>query len=420
MIKVDIVNEVSRLAEITKVKAEVGRRCRVRGDASVDDARRAHRAARFWRVSSEAAQARHRSQSSDRKEVKIPPGRTIRFKPGKDLQNIGGTAGVNPDSTPFPQPPPLVEPRYDDPTVLPWAPPPRPKFQHRYTRHLIFFALTFFTTTFAPAFEYVFASIGTDVPALAGFTWEMFRAGLWYSIPLLIILGAHEFGHYFACRYHDVDATLPYFLPAPLPLTGTFGAVIRNSRSVSLAQSAVRHRRGRTDWRVCHARAFPRVRHHALAASFPMPHGGDMLWLGEPLLLKGLMRLQFGNLGDDFTIVLHPVGQAAWWGMLATAAEPDALRPTRRRPPRLCRARASRLVDLDGQPSPRRWCSRSTSSSWVSVTVMMLVMSVFLGFRHPRVRDEITPIGAQPLDRLRARVGDFRAVLHAGAVGDSE
>ena len=45
--------------------------------------------------------------------------------------------------------------------------------------------------------------------------------GLWYSVPILLILGSHEFGHYFACRYYRVDASLPYFLPMPLLLTGT-------------------------------------------------------------------------------------------------------------------------------------------------------------------------------------------------------
>jgi DNA-binding protein HU-beta len=75
MIKVDIVNEVSKIADITKVKAEVA------VDAVFD----------AMRVS---------MQRGDRielrgfgvfqvKEVRIPPGRTIRFKPGKDLQNIG-------------------------------------------------------------------------------------------------------------------------------------------------------------------------------------------------------------------------------------------------------------------------------------------------------------------------------------------
>src|SRR6478735_46299 len=50
--------------------------------------------------------------------------------------------------------------------------------------------------------------------------------GLPFSLTLLTILMAHEFGHYLACRYYDVDASLPYFLPAPT-LTGTFGAFIR-------------------------------------------------------------------------------------------------------------------------------------------------------------------------------------------------
>ena len=51
--------------------------------------------------------------------------------------------------------------------------------------------------------------------------------GLWYSLTLLGILGAHEFGHYYFCRRYNVDASLPYFIPAPIPLTGTLGAVIR-------------------------------------------------------------------------------------------------------------------------------------------------------------------------------------------------
>ncbi len=46
-----------------------------------------------------------------------------------------------------------------------------------------------------------------------------------YSIPLLLILLAHEFGHYFACRRWAVDASLPYFGPSPT-LLGTVGAII--------------------------------------------------------------------------------------------------------------------------------------------------------------------------------------------------
>ncbi len=50
-----------------------------------------------------------------------------------------------------------------------------------------------------------------------------------YSMALLCILTAHEFGHYFAARFHRVIATLPYYIPLPLPgfHFGTLGAFIR-------------------------------------------------------------------------------------------------------------------------------------------------------------------------------------------------
>ena len=54
-------------------------------------------------------------------------------------------------------------------------------------------------------------------------------SGLSFSIPLMMILFAHEMGHYLTSRYHNVDASLPYFIPAPpsLFIIGTFGAFIR-------------------------------------------------------------------------------------------------------------------------------------------------------------------------------------------------
>lgn len=53
--------------------------------------------------------------------------------------------------------------------------------------------------------------------------------GLVFTFTLLTILGAHELGHYFACRHYGIRATLPFFIPAPPILTpfGTFGAVIK-------------------------------------------------------------------------------------------------------------------------------------------------------------------------------------------------
>jgi len=53
-----------------------------------------------------------------------------------------------------------------------------------------------------------------------------FAAGLPYSLALLLILGAHELGHYFTAKAHGIQVSPPYFIPVPFAL-GTFGAFIR-------------------------------------------------------------------------------------------------------------------------------------------------------------------------------------------------
>jgi len=86
--------------------------------------------------------------------------------------------------------------------------------------HLTLFLLTFFTTTLAGV-----SWLNVDFTELANFP-----IGLPYSLSILAILTAHEFGHYFAARYHGVSTTLPYYIPIPHMLInpfGTMGAVIK-------------------------------------------------------------------------------------------------------------------------------------------------------------------------------------------------
>ncbi|ELR68327.1 zinc protease, putative [Fulvivirga imtechensis AK7] len=93
-----------------------------------------------------------------------------------------------------------------------------------YLIHLSLFVITFFTTTIAGEWW-----IHGKIWLLTDYSWADFSHGLKYSVPLLLILTVHEFGHYFTARYHKVKTTLPYYIPLPpLPgFIGTMGALIR-------------------------------------------------------------------------------------------------------------------------------------------------------------------------------------------------
>ena len=61
--------------------------------------------------------------------------------------------------------------------------------------------------------------------------WTLIKSGWPFAISLLAILGAHEFGHYFAGKKNGVNVSLPFFIPFPLSSFGTMGAFI-NMRSL--------------------------------------------------------------------------------------------------------------------------------------------------------------------------------------------
>jgi membrane-associated protease RseP (regulator of RpoE activity) len=87
------------------------------------------------------------------------------------------------------------------------------------------FITTFITTTFAGA-EWVY---GKSV-LMEGYSWADFISGMSFSIPFLLILTVHEFGHYFTAIYHKVKTSLPYYIPVPPAIMlsfGTLGALIR-------------------------------------------------------------------------------------------------------------------------------------------------------------------------------------------------
>lgn len=101
--------------------------------------------------------------------------------------------------------------------------------------HLGLFLATFITTTLAGA-EWIY---GKSI-LLPDYTWADFLSGMPYSIPFLLILSVHEFGHYFTAVHYRIRTTLPYYIPLPpLPfMIGTLGALIRlKSRVESRTQT---------------------------------------------------------------------------------------------------------------------------------------------------------------------------------------
>ncbi|MBI3585533.1 MAG: site-2 protease family protein [Ignavibacteriales bacterium] len=96
----------------------------------------------------------------------------------------------------------------------------------RFLINIVLFILTFFTASVA----------GVQWIGKNPFELENLHYGFQYASAILFVLGTHEFGHYFAARYHNVQVTLPFFLPfPPLPFFinfGTLGAVIRTRSAV--------------------------------------------------------------------------------------------------------------------------------------------------------------------------------------------
>ena len=93
--------------------------------------------------------------------------------------------------------------------------------------NLILFFITFISVLFSGMLNSYTGPPTADL----GIIWAHVRLNLGESLgfafSMLGILTAHEFGHYFAARYHNTRVTLPYFIPFPLSPFGTMGAFIR-------------------------------------------------------------------------------------------------------------------------------------------------------------------------------------------------
>jgi membrane-associated protease RseP (regulator of RpoE activity) len=146
---------------------------------------------------------------------------------------------------------------------------------------------------------------------------EIVVLSLIYAIVLLGILLGHEMGHFLACRYYKVDATLPYFIPAPT-LIGTMGAFIRIRSPIAKKQQLFDI--GIAGPLSSFILSLPAIIIGLyLSKAVPSLPEDESILFGDPLILKFFGNIFFKGIPEGFDIVPHPIAFAGWVGVLVTA-----------------------------------------------------------------------------------------------------
>jgi membrane-associated protease RseP (regulator of RpoE activity) len=222
----------------------------------------------------------------------------------------------NPQESPLPFPgPQQSEPRGDDERTF-------RRSKRQLAIPVLLFFLTLISTTLAGAdMMYLFNrdlafTLDTDRYSMLLASPKLLAGGLIFSLPLLLILFAHEMGHFLACEYYQVDATYPYFIPFPTPI-GTMGAFIR-------IRAPIFSRRALFDIAIAGPIAGFLVLLPVLLVGISMSkvhnnlaNESDLIF-GSPELVRVLCSYLFPGVPQD-DIYLHPAARAAWVGLLATA-----------------------------------------------------------------------------------------------------
>jgi membrane-associated protease RseP (regulator of RpoE activity) len=232
----------------------------------------------------------------------------------------------------------------------------------RYTLHIVLFVLTVAST--------------------------LIVGGPAYSFAIILILLGHEMGHYLMSRRYGIKATLPFFLPFPLPPFGTLGAVIRMESTVST-------RKALFDTGVAGPLTSLFLSIPAMVIGLRLSElipasqvNEGTLRLADPPLFSMIQRLVLGKISENYEILLHPIGFAGWVGLFVTALN---LLP---------------IGQLDGGHIAYALFGRKSRVIFlIAIAVMafitvfynpgwflLLLLIILFGFRHPPPVDDITPL----------------------------
>jgi len=184
------------------------------------------------------------------------------------------------------------------------------KFPNISKAHLVLFFLTIISTLIAGSIMQGGNPLANPVDII----W-----GIPFSMTLMLILGCHEFGHYYYAVKHNVDATLPYFLPAPpyLFIIGTFGAFIKIKSPIYRKDALLQI--GAAGPIAGFIIAVPALIIGLLLSDvIAINDQYKGIILGDSLLMKIFTYIIFPDLSDGYDILLHPIAFAGWIGLLVT------------------------------------------------------------------------------------------------------
>ena len=249
---------------------------------------------------------------------------------------------------------------------------------------------------------------------------ERLVTGLFFSVPAILILGAHEMGHYLMARAHGVDSSWPYFIPLPLGF-GTLGAVIQLKGKIpsrnalfdigvagplaGLAIAVPMLLVGVMYSHPVHSPLPPfpptysllhqaselgmAIRHFIDGVEAPAGAQVQGTYFGDNLLSLLATRVVWGKLPAGMDLDAHPVFVAAWFGMLVTtlnlmpAGQLDGGHVMRSffgpKAEQLGHHVASALIIL----------AAVASASWL---LWFFIISRVVGFGHPPPTDDLTPL----------------------------
>jgi membrane-associated protease RseP (regulator of RpoE activity) len=220
---------------------------------------------------------------------------------------------------------------------------------------------------------------------------EVLSTGAVFSFTVLVILTAHEMGHYIACRWHGVEATLPYFIPMPFPPVGTFGAFIK-------MRSPILTRRALFDIGIAgpiagYIFAIPAafIGHYFAEPARISGEEGIGMMIHDPLLFKFFQSM----LHTSSLVELNPVLWAAWIGVFMTSLNllPVGQLDGGHVAYAIFGRRGHRTIGMASYLSVIGLALYSIRAQTWNYVVYAVLLTVVMRFGHPPVVDEAEPIG---------------------------